>query len=95
MYLNVKLHPYIFSLVWTGIQYILDFLFVYACLKYLPLQKLPGYTHDLGNFIYIVMITFVVITLKSKFIDWLANKVRARHLGAEDLDVAYSDPKRV
>jgi hypothetical protein len=49
----------------------------------------------LGNFIYIVMITFCVITIKSKFIDWMANKVRARHLGAEDLAVAYSDPSRV
>jgi len=47
------------------------------------MHKLPYFKNDLGEFIYTVLITFLVITIKSKVVDWMANKIRAKHLGAD------------
>ena len=63
---------------------------MYVGLKYLPMEKLPGFKNDLGNFIYTIILTFIVITVKSKIIDRFANLIRAKHLGAEDFDFTIS-----
>ena len=46
------------------------------------------------NYIYIVLISYGIITFKNKLIDWMANKIRAKHLGIQ-FNNSQNDPKRI
>ena len=81
MFLNISLHPYILTLTWGALQYVMDFGFVYLALKFLPMEKLPFFTNDFGNFLYTIALTYVVIYSKAYVIDVMANQIWAKHLG--------------
>ena len=78
---------------WTVLKYMSDYLCVCSLLKKLPMEKLPLFNHDLGNFGYTVLLTLSVMTLREKLLKFMNSIIFERHIGEEE--VPLTDPFRV